>query len=235
MLLEVIVQSVADAVAAASGGADRLEVVRDIVKGGLTPPSMLVRAIAEQVDLPLRVMVRENDGYDLRPGELPGIGAAIETFAALHVDGIVLGFSHAGRLSIEDLHAVLDRRTPIHVTFHRAFDQLAEPLPALDVLRTVPLVDRILTSGGTGDPAARCERLRVYRDRAHPVTIVAGGGVDEATLDAIVRTGCVTEVHVGRLARVGADPDAPVSEDRVRRLAQRLRGREDTRQRPQSR
>jgi copper homeostasis protein len=38
MLLEVIVLSVEDARAAEEGGADRLEVVRDIHLGGLTPP-----------------------------------------------------------------------------------------------------------------------------------------------------------------------------------------------------
>jgi copper homeostasis protein len=37
-MLEVIACSVADAVAAERGGADRLELVRDLNVGGLTPP-----------------------------------------------------------------------------------------------------------------------------------------------------------------------------------------------------
>jgi copper homeostasis protein len=64
MLLEVIVLSVDDARTATEGGADRLEVVRDIRQGGLTPPLALVRAIQRETHLPLRVMVRENAGYD---------------------------------------------------------------------------------------------------------------------------------------------------------------------------
>src|SRR5262245_44731088 len=63
MLLEVIVQSLDDARAALAGGADRLEVVRAIEDGGLTPPIELVHEIAAHVGLPLRVMVRENAGY----------------------------------------------------------------------------------------------------------------------------------------------------------------------------
>ena len=56
-------QTVADAREAARGGADRLEVVRDLESGGLTPPLALVAAIAAETALPLRVMVRENAGF----------------------------------------------------------------------------------------------------------------------------------------------------------------------------
>ena len=60
-------QSVADARAAAQGGANRLEVVRAIRDGGLTPALSLVEAIAAETALPLRVMVRENPGFEGPP------------------------------------------------------------------------------------------------------------------------------------------------------------------------
>ncbi len=78
MILEVIVQTVEDARAAARGGADRLEVVRDIASGGLTPSIELVRAIAAETPLPLRVMVRENAGFEARAGEVRTMRAAVE-------------------------------------------------------------------------------------------------------------------------------------------------------------
>ena len=53
-LLEVIACSVADAVEAEKGGAKRLEIVRDLGRGGLTPPLELVAQIKHAVDLPLR-------------------------------------------------------------------------------------------------------------------------------------------------------------------------------------
>src|ERR1051326_3748943 len=65
-VLEVIVCCVADAVEAQKGGASRLEVVRELDRGGLTPSIQLVQAIKDAVDLPLRVMVRESDGYGTR-------------------------------------------------------------------------------------------------------------------------------------------------------------------------
>jgi copper homeostasis protein len=72
-LVEVIVQTVEDAREATRGGARRLEVVRDIRSGGLTPPVSLVRAIAAETPLPLRVILRENDGYGTDARELPAL------------------------------------------------------------------------------------------------------------------------------------------------------------------
>jgi hypothetical protein len=61
LALEVIATSVADAVAAEQGGADRLELVVDLSRGGMTPPAALVDEILGRVRIPIRVMVRETD------------------------------------------------------------------------------------------------------------------------------------------------------------------------------
>jgi copper homeostasis protein len=219
LLLEVIVQSVSDARAAAEGGAERLEVVRAIHDGGLTPPLSLVQAIAAETALPQRVMVRENAGYDMDPRELPALRRAAAQFAAAGVDGIVIGFARAGELSIDDLTTVLEAAPGVRATFHRAFDSLHDPLRAIDRLAGLPQVDRILTSGGDGAPARRSDRLREFASRAGGrLEIIAGSGVDDEALSVFARTGCVREVHVGRAARDGGDPQGPVSVARVRRL-----------------
>jgi copper homeostasis protein len=219
LLLEVIVQSVADAREAARGGADRLEVVRAIGDGGLTPSIQLVRAIAAETSLPLRVMVRENAGYTAAPQELGALRDAALQLHAAGVDGIVLGFARDGEVALEDLAAVLLAAPGVRVTFHRAFDSLKDPLGAIEKLAAVEQIDRILTSGGTGPPALRCERLHGYAVRAGGrFEIVAGGGVDDRALALFAQTGCVREVHVGRAARVGHDPEAAVCSEHVQRL-----------------
>jgi len=219
LILEVIVQSVTDAREAARGGADRLEVVREISVGGLTPSLSLVRAIREETSLPLRVMVRENAGYDTDARELPMLRRAAAEFAAIGVDGLVVGFARSETVALDELLNVLDSAPGMNATFHRAFDTLRDPLAAIDELGRIGAVDRILTSGGEDEPSARCDRLGSYAARAGSrVEVVAGGGVDEEILALIRRTGCVHEVHVGRAAREQNDPDAPVSASRVRRV-----------------
>ena len=219
ILLEVIVQTVADARAAADGGADRLEVVRAIRDGGLTPPLSLVHAIAAETTLPLRVMVRENPGYDSNPAERRILQGAAAELAAAGVHGLVAGFARGGELALGDLSPVLDAAPGMRVTFHRAFDTLKDPDGAIDVLAGIPAIDRILTSGGEGTALERCARLQRYSMRAGSrIAIVAGGGVDEEALVMFAEAGCVREIHVGRLAREGMDPEGPVAAARVRRL-----------------
>jgi copper homeostasis protein len=220
LLLEVIVTSVQDARAAADGGADRLEIVRDLEAGGLTPPVDLVRAIQAETALPLRVMVRENDGYDLREGELDRLRRAAAEFAALGVDGLVIGFAADGEVRLDDVAPVLEAAPGVRATFHRAFDQLRDPLRAIDRIAGLPQIDKILTSGGSGTAEARAVRLAAYTARAAGrLDVIAGYAVDEAMIVEIARTGCVREAHVGRAVRAEDRQDLPVSVERVRRLA----------------
>jgi copper homeostasis protein len=220
LVLEVIVQTVADAVEAAAGGADRLEVVRDVVRGGLTPMLGLVHEIRSATTLPLRVMVRERDSFVLEPGDLSRLRDAAASLASLPVDGLVMGFVRGAQPDLEALASALDQASGLQVTFHRAFDAVEDPLSAIDLLAGVPRVDRILTGAGERDaPVVRCERLHRYSSRAAGrLAIMAGGGIDERVLALFAKTGCVPEIHVGRGAREGHDPTAPVSAARVRRL-----------------
>lgn len=219
MILEVIVQSVADAEAAAAGGADRLELVRAIDRDGLTPSLDLVRRIHADTSLPLRVMLRENAGFATDAGELHTLRRAASEFAALGVDGLVLGFTSDGEPRLSDVARVLEAAPGARATFHRAFDFVRDQFAAIDALARIPQIDSILTSGGDGRPAERCARLRQLADHAGGrLRIVAGGRVDEAMFAEAARTRCIDEVHVGRLARDGGNRMAPVSAARVRAL-----------------
>jgi copper homeostasis protein len=219
ILLEVIVQTAADAREAFAGGADRLEVVRAIRDGGLTPALETVRAIASETPLPLRVMVRENSGYDADKHELSLMRTAAAELAAIGIDGIVVGLTRNGELALDELAEVLKAAPVARATFHRAFDTLRDPIRAIDELVRAPAIDRILTSGGDVSPVIRCNRLREYAESAGGrIRIVAGGGVDEEMLAQVARTGCVNEVHVGRAARQHSAADAPVAAREVRRL-----------------
>jgi copper homeostasis protein len=222
VLLEVIVQTVNDALAAQDGGADRLEVVREIDVGGLTPSMALVDAIQAATHLPLRVMVRENAGFDMGEGELPALRAAVAALEARRVEGVVIGFARGGEIALDELSRVLNDTPRVRVTFHRAFDTLRTPLDAVARLAARPQIDRILTDGGPGSPLERSRRLAALGERGRmggaDITIIAGSGVDDEALRVFVETACVREVHVGRAARADGRANGPVSAQRVRQL-----------------
>ena len=222
MLLEVIVQTADDARAAEDGGAHRLEVVRDIRVGGLTPTMGSLDAIRKASSLPLRVMVRENAGFAIGAGELPVIRRTLRELAGRQVDGVVMGFARDGAIADGDLAAALADAPPVRVTYHRAFDTLREPLEGIRRLAGVVQVDRILTDGGPGSPLARSARLAALGQSVAAcganITVIAGGGVNEAALAVFVAAGCVAEAHVGRAAREALTAEGRVSATRVRRL-----------------
>jgi copper homeostasis protein len=218
-LIEVIVQTVADAVAATEGGADRLEVVRSMRDGGLTPALSVVESIKSATSLPLRVMIRENAGFETSDAEIDVMRAAAWAFTKLDVDGLVAGFARSGELLLSEFERVIEAAPGVPVTFHRAFDSLNDQLGAIDTLSTIRRIDGILTGGGEGSAAERCARLQQFVGRAGSrLSIVAGGGVDLETFDLLVRNRTVNWIHVGRAARDGKDPEGPVSAASLRRL-----------------
>lgn len=217
--LEIIVQTVDDARAAQEGGADRLEVVRAIQDGGLTPPLTLVTQIARVTALPLRVMLRENSGFDAAPDEVATMQNTLRELAGLGIDGMVAGFARTGRLTLDLFDDVFRAAATIPVTFHRAFDSLLDPHSAIDALRERQQIDHILTSGGEGSAVERCVRLKEYVSRAGSgIEIIAGGGVDLELFRLLVERRIVREIHVGRAARDSEHADGPVSAASVRRL-----------------
>lgn len=221
-LLEVIACSVADAVEAEKGGAQRLEIVRDLDRGGLTPPLELVAQIKHAVDLPLRVMLRESESFETRSAdEIDRLCAAAAQFASIGVDGFVLGFLKDGEVDVEQTQRVLACAPQVRATFHHAFEAARDKLTALRVLKTLPQIDRVLSSGGTDD--RRIERLDQYANAASPeLTILAGGGVDREAILKIGRETIIREFHVGRAARAGFQVDGAVQASLVSELVRKL-------------
>lgn len=224
-LLEVIACSVADAVAAQKGGASRLEIVRDLGRGGLTPPFQLVAQIKQAVDLPLRVMLRESDGYETSSAdEIDRLCAAAVRFASLGVDGFVLGFLKHGQVDVEGTQRVLASAPQVRATFHHAFEGASDQLNALRAIKTLPQVDRVLSSGGADEFELRVQRLGQYAKAAAPeLTILAGGGVDADAILKIGRETNLLEFHVGRAARAGFQVEGCVQVSLVSELVKKFR------------
>jgi len=216
-LLEVIACSVDDAVAAEAGGAGRLEVVRRLDAGGLTPDVSLVRDILAAVSIPVRVMLRENRGYEVGgEPELENLCAHAVEFAALGVDGVVLGFLRSRALDLESAERVLAGAPGVKATFHRAFEELEDPCAAIAALKISVHFDRILTNGESG-------RLHEYAVLAAPeIAIIAGGGLNADQIRKLIDKTDIREFHVGRAARHNHDIGQPVDAARVNSLARLL-------------
>ena len=222
-LLEVIAITPEDAVAAAHGGADRLEVVREIGAGGLAPELDQFQRIRDAVDLPLRVMLRTNAGFRISPRELASLTTNTEDLRRAGADQFVFGFlDDSDELDLVALSATLEATGPCAWTLHHAFDYAARPEHAWDLASGLPGLDCVLTGGVRGDLnlglATVCERARW---QTSGVRWLAGGGLVPAFV-APLREAGIGMFHIGRSARAGNSWDQPASADAVRQWRQRL-------------
>jgi len=227
-LLEVIVCSVDDAIAAERGGAGRLEIIHDYEAGGLTPSVDVVRKIAAAVNVPLRVMLRETEPFVVRDErEKERLCQAARVFADLGVECVVLGFLQDGPFGKVIDHDLLDRvlasAPKVKATFHRAFKELANPLRAIVELKRHPQIDRILTSVGADRGVEQLSRLTDLRHMAQPeIELVIGGGTDAEVIEWVKPTG-IREFHVGRAVRAERNIDGAILVERVAALVDLVR------------
>lgn len=204
MLIEVIACSVEDAIEAERGGAGRLEIARDMQHQGLTPPVELVREIARAVRIPLRVMVRENDGFTCAgEDELQTMQRAARALGEIEgVEGLVVGFIRGSEIDHDALEAILSTAPGLCGTFHRAFDALPDPRRAIMELKRHRQIDRILSGGEPGGWEERIERLSALAAIAQPeIQILPGGSVDLDAVRRLSRSSTMHEAHVGRGVR----------------------------------
>lgn len=223
-MLEVIALSRDDALEAEAGGASRLELTCAIEQDGLTPARALVEDVLRAVRVPVRVMLRPRDSFSIEsPAELEALCALAAELAALPVDGFVLGFLREGEIDTHALTQLLPACAPRPVTFHRAIEHVTDPAAALATLRQHAQVDTVLCSGGPGNAAARVSALaRMHEHIAGRLTLLAGGGVDDAMLSQMLTHTTIRDVHIGRAARMHARWDAPIDPRAVARLAAQL-------------
>ena len=229
-LLEVIACSVEDAVAAAEGGADRIELISHYEVGGLTPPIELVREVLAATPLPVRVMLRDREAFEVvDPEEIAQLcrtAAALQSLSDTHphLEGLVLGFvrSPGPVLDLPLLGRILEMAPGLQATLHRATEDLSDPGSALAAVASLPQIDTFLTSGGPEPWPDKVDRLTEWQARAGERTILVGGGVDAAAMAVLCQSPRLRAFHVGVAARRGNCVDGPVLASLVRALADQL-------------
>ena len=222
--LEIIVTSRQEALEAEAGGADRLEIVRSLELGGLTPSVEVVRDILDIVSVPVRVMLRESNTMSITDhAELDRLVVCGRALAALPIAGLVLGFVRNGSVDESALERLLPEAHQLPVTFHRAFEHLDRPLAAIAVLKKFPQIDRILIRVRDDGNSIDLATARNWQHFASPrIQFVLGIGLSGTLLHSLREDPFFSEIHVGRGARELQKVSGPVSRLRVAQLKSAL-------------
>jgi len=196
-LIELCVEGVDGAVAAAEGGADRIELCASLVEGGITPSMGTVRATVAAVALPVMVMVRPRGGdflYSEREfaSMLDDVAALRESGAA----GVVFGCLTAeGAIDEVRTAALVQAARPLSATVHRAFDMTADAGAALEALIRCE-VDRVLTSGQQPSGLQGVDMLRLLvRQAAGRIVILGCGDLRADSIREVWQKTGLDELH----------------------------------------
>lgn len=220
LFLEVIVTSVADAVEAEAGGADRLELVAALEHGGFTPEFETVENILRAVTIPVRVMLRRNSSMSIKDSsEFDRLKEDARRLEEWPIDGLVAGFLHGHAIDERTMDELAASASGIPITFHRAFDEAYPVADALEVLKRLPQVDRVLTHGSANCwPDRLASALQLQKMAGPKLKIVFAAGLQAMRLAEKTAGIDDLEIHVGRAARVPQDVTGHVSRDKVAAL-----------------
>jgi copper homeostasis protein len=228
-ILEIIVCTIEDAVAAERGGANRLEIISHYEAGGLTPSFDLVREITSTVKVPARVMLRENEPFVVTDKEeIERLCDAARAFARLPIDGFVLGFLRDTPDGLQIDHdlvlRVLACAPNLKATFHRAFEQLPDPIRAIGELKRHPQIDWILSRGRGDAWAAELDRFVEWNREASPeISMLLGGGVGKEAIEVFCNGSSIRAFHIGQAVRERESIDGAVLAEEVRQIGELVR------------
>ena len=200
-LLEIACFQPTDLLLANEAGADRLEYCCDYAMGGLTPDLASFESLRRSLTIPVLVMIRPQAGafvYDRFT--VRKMASAVHDFAAAGADGWVWGvLDDKGRLDEWALETLASAADGGVWTFHRAFDQLQEPLPAIEKLAEYGC-SNILTSGSNTTALAGKAKLAAYvQQAAGRLRILAGGGIRSTNLEELLDNASDFDVHSAAL------------------------------------
>ena len=198
MNIEICTNSRQSATHAAAGGAERIELCRQLEVGGTTPTEEDIRYCVQQLGLRTHVLVRPRAGnFVYTESEFEQICREVEMCRQCQAHAVVVGFlTSDGYIDEELTRQIVRLAAPMEVTFHRAFDEILQPpLEALDAIIRCGC-HRLLTSGCRPNALEGADTIRQLVERsAGRITILAGAGITpDNALQIIHQTG-VSEIH----------------------------------------
>lgn len=196
-LLEIAANSVASAIAAQEGGADRIELCAALEVGGLTPSRGVIALAREQVRIPIYALIRPRAGDFLYGDlEIETMLGDIATCVALGCDGVVIGMLDAdGSVDMARCRELVSAAGGLGVTFHRAFDMARDPRGALEDIVALGC-ERVLTSGGCSSALEGATLIRELVGQAGDrIAIMPGAGINAGSIAAVRAATGAREFH----------------------------------------
>ena len=200
MIIEICATSIESILNAQNAGAHRLELCENYSLGGVTPSEQFLNEAIKVSSLPIHVLIRPKGGdFIFNNQEYDVMINKINLFKAYNVKGFVVGFMEKDRSLNSDILSEFRKITKgFELTFHRAFDFLANQEESIELLIEKDF-NRILCSGNELSAEKGVENLRNYNKISNGrITIMPGGGVSLDNFQKFKRSS-FNEIHLSAI------------------------------------
>ena len=197
MIKEACVESFEKSLEAQNNGANRIELCENLAVGGTTPSYGTVKVCLEKLNIPIFPMIRARGGnFVYSKEEIEIMKEDIKAFKDLGVKGVVFGFlTSDNKIDLELTKELVDLAYPIEVTFHKAIDEIVNPLDYIDDLINIG-IKRILTSGGKATALEGKDLINeIIKKSNKRLKVVVAGKVTKENLNELSNLICANEFH----------------------------------------
>ena len=197
MIKEACVESFEKSLEAQNNGANRIELCENLAVGGTTPSYGTVKVCLEKLNIPIFPMIRARGGnFIYSKYEIEIMKEDIKIFKELGVKGIVLGcLTHDNKIDLELTKELVDLAYPMEVTFHKAIDEIVNPLDYIDDLVNIG-IKRILTSGGKATALEGKDLINEMIKKSNKrLKVVVAGKVTKENLNGLSNLISADEFH----------------------------------------
>jgi len=227
--LEIIVETLDDALAAEKGGATQLDLKAHYPCSGITPSIGAVTTIFKQVKIPIVMMIRPHArAFQASSGDLEIASADIQAARSIGVKDFMFGFL-TPELEIDINASITLRRAAkgCRIHMHLGWELSRDPWQALNTIidlgfhsiHTGGLSTQGKAFGGSAlDSAENIKRI-VEMINGRMEIFLAGSVSAENAVDLIHTTG-VTNLHCGRGVRTPPSAEGVVDAEKVSKLRQ---------------
>jgi copper homeostasis protein len=198
ILLEICCGSAEDAIEAAAGGADRVELCSALFLGGLTPSLGSLIEVKRRTQIRVIAMNRPRQaGFCYSPTEFAVMERDAELLVENGVDGVVFGILEGdGTVDMKRTRSLRERIGTRQAVFHRAFDVTPDPFRALEELIDLGIT-RVLTSGQKNAAPDGAELIAKLNERAGGrIEVLPGAGLTADNVRQFVAQTQCRQVHM---------------------------------------
>ena len=224
-MIEIIAATIEDARRIEESGADRIELVSALSEGGLTPSYSLIKRVVQNVKIPVNVMIRPHEkSFTYTNEEIELMVEDIIIAKELNVNGVVFGALNINNeICIPSLEKLLKACDGIDVTFHKAIDELIDPVKGIEILAAYGQIKNVLTSGGKGNILKNTSVIKNMVERSKHINVIAGGGLNFENIKEIMIKTKAPQYHFGTAIRNDKSAFGGINTDALRLLINTIR------------